>query len=166
MIFFIHIPKAAGTSVLHELQRLASTRVSWYGPGNFLSEFFARPKVRERVSIYGGHFGLDQLRPYLEPGDKIFSLIREPIQRTFSFYNHVRIRDRNHPFHVFVQERSIIEAAGANTQFRSELENYQCYFVSGSRLFETARDVIHSRRVFVYNIEDMPLMLRGHRALN
>jgi hypothetical protein len=86
-LVFIHIPKTAGTSLrlLLESNYKESERIGIYSHENLdqrLAEALADPKIK---CIYG-HF---PLRPVVVESDAlVMTLMREPIARSMSHYNH------------------------------------------------------------------------------
>jgi hypothetical protein len=164
MLFFLHIPKTAGTSVYNALHQMAPGRVAWYsGPTDTLTRFLSTPGIRGSVTIYGGHFGYKQIRGFLAPGDKIFSVIREPVERVLSTYNHVAVRDPTHPLHEQLKNLSIIEAAKASSLFRMEISNRQCFYLSGTTIFEDTRQVVIDGNIQVYTTSQLGLLI-SHMA--
>lgn len=156
MLIFIHIPKTAGTSVYNALWRVASDKLAWYsGPETRPQIFFSMPNVRNSIRIYGGHFGYGQIRNFLSADDKVYSVIRDPVERVFSHFNHIAVRDLQHPFHDQIKGRSIIDASRVCPQFARDITNNQCWFLSGSRKFEDACRIINEDDINVYDISQV-----------
>jgi Sulfotransferase family len=165
MLFFFHIPKTGGTSLYNALRRMAPDRLAWYnGPDTAPPKFLSAPEARRTISIYAGHFGYGQIRTFLAPGDKMYSVIRDPVERVFSHYNHVAVRDRKHPLHEQIKDLPIIEAAKACPIFRSEITNILCFYLSGTRKFEDAKHVVFTEKIQVYDISQLNLLM-SHIAI-
>lgn len=91
-IYFLHIPKTGGTSFIHYLDsHFATDEVC---PAQLLPELFNLPaEALARYRLYRGHlwYGLDS---YLDRRLTRITVLRDPIQRTISWYSHVK-RDEN-----------------------------------------------------------------------
>ena len=91
-IYFLHIPKTGGTSFIAFLDRhFAPDKIC---PAQMLPELFqSPPETLARYSLYRGHlwYGLNS---YLRRNLTYITLLRDPIQRTISWYSHVK-RDEN-----------------------------------------------------------------------
>ena len=163
MIYFIHIPKTAGTSLLHCFLQLGEGAVLWHAPtiefGSSLPkapcDILASDSVRSHFKIYGGHFGLSEILPYVTEEDLIVSVVREPIVRAFSLYNHIQVNDPSHPLHGVIKDRSIMEATQVNAEFASQVSDMQCWQVSGHKDFRKAKAVITKNLVKVYSIDEV-----------
>jgi len=107
-LVFYHIPKCAGTSVCNVLSSLIDNHVRLLGPltpnsgfsvnrPQFTSEdFFSSEKenVLNKSFIYG-HFSINLYNYFLN--SLSITLIRNPVDRTFSHYNYQRQRKIIHP---------------------------------------------------------------------
>jgi hypothetical protein len=161
MLFFIHIPKTAGTSVYNALHQMVPGRVAWYtGPDDTLTRFLSTPGIRGSVSIYGGHFGYGHICGFLTPGDKIFSVIREPVERVFSTYNHVSIRDSDHPLHEQIKGLSICEAVLRCPEFKIEINNRQCFYLSATPMFANTMKIVSDNNITVYTMSQLGLLIK------
>ncbi len=155
MIIFVHIEKTAGTSLFDWFHDLTGRRVGWYGPRNTPDLFFGNPESRTKCLIYGGHFGYPQVKQYLTLDDKVFSVLREPVARAASYYNHVVMRDKNHPLHKEVAGKGIIEAAKTSTRFLEAISNHQCFYLSGSRSFSETQAMMPEYRPRVFTVNQL-----------
>jgi hypothetical protein len=87
MIVSIHVPKCAGTSFRHVLDRMYGNRI-WYNYG----AIFCREQAREGVvppgtEIIHGHFLGDSFDG-LYPQRQLLTWVREPVERVVSNYFH------------------------------------------------------------------------------
>jgi hypothetical protein len=155
MIIFVHIAKTAGTSLFDWFHDVTGRRVGWYSPQNTPDVFFRNPENRANRLVYGGHFNYCQVKPFLTPEDTVFSVLREPVARVASYYNHVVVRDKNHPLHQEVVGKSIIEAAKTSPRFLNEIRNQQCFYLSGHGFFSEARSVVDEYRPRVFTINQL-----------
>jgi hypothetical protein len=160
MIIFLHIPKTAGTSLFNWFHETTEHKVGWYGPKNTPDIFFGNPKCRENYLVYGGHFDYHQIKPFLTAEDTVFSVVREPIARAASYYNHVAVRDKNHPLHKNIVGKSIVEAANRCPEFRSELTNHQCWYLSCTRSFAQAKSTIEEYMPTIFTVNQLDLLTK------
>jgi FkbM family methyltransferase len=166
MIFFVDIPKTAGTSCFNAFRSLAGdAAVSWFGPNNRPSDLFSDPAVRDKVKVYGGHYDVNRIVPFLRPGDEILSIIREPVERVLSYYNHVGERDLKHSLRNLVRGKGIEaaskEASQESRQFLNEISDAQCWYLSGHRDFRHALERIQALNIKVYQLDQVDQMLES-----
>ncbi len=161
MLFFIHIPKTGGTSIYNALRSMIPDRLAWYtGAISNVQSFLSTPENRRSVSVYAGHFTYFHIKEFLTLEDKIFSVIRDPIERAFSHYNHILVRDKNHPLHHEIRDRSIIEASKASPRFASEISNHMCLYLSGTRNCEETKSIVLAKRIKIYSMGHLNLMVK------
>ncbi|NPD69009.1 sulfotransferase family 2 domain-containing protein (plasmid) [Lichenicola cladoniae] len=124
-IYFLHIPKTAGTSVRHWLTRhvpegaLCSAQL-W----DQLVQLDRRDLASFKV--FTGHFGID-LDRYLETDLRTITVLRDPVQRTLSHYLHVH-RDTAHPSHWRVSQQSF-DVFVQDQQNWPMIENFQARYL-------------------------------------
>ena len=145
-LFFVHIPKCAGSSFRQVLKR-------WFGEnalfidthdGAVLAKAVGqRPSAPRGIAghmPFGLHEGLP-LRPCY------VSLVRHPLDRFVSFYRHAR-RTSDHPLHPAAARLGLEDFYDFSLQderARGSTVGVQCFFLSRSRGFEPARAVIDRR---------------------
>ena len=124
-LYFLHIPKTAGTSVAAMLQQIASAhRLNFHGP--LLIDHLRSIPQWENSDILAGHLG----RLPLKSGFEFFTLLRNPIERLYSYYSHVQ-RDKNHYFHDIVcDERMSFEEWLLDPRLKKLNFNMQTRFLS------------------------------------
>ena len=149
-LFFVHIPKCAGSSFRQVLKR-------WFGAGALCVDthdpaVLARaveqsegpPRALAGHMPFGLHAGLP-LRPCY------VSLVRHPLDRFVSFHGHAR-RTPSHPMHPAASRlglEAFYDFSLENARARGSTVGVQCYFLSRSRSFEAARAVIDRRYALV-----------------
>ena len=87
-MYFLHIPKTAGTSVRYWLQDIFSAD-DWL-PCDILDEVkqFSREEIN-RFRFFSGHFGT-KIYDYLDHYPLTTTWLREPVRREISHYNFIR----------------------------------------------------------------------------
>lgn len=108
MLFFIHIPKAAGTSLRVTLEKSLGNRlVSIYGdqPGKTLNDALIRDLPDDAV-LYGHYaYGIHR-RFNAQP--HYATVFRHPVRRVVSWYN-FQAQHEHLPFYALTRERSLPE---------------------------------------------------------
>jgi hypothetical protein len=106
-LFFVHIPKTAGTSMRMFLADQYANQpicpaVDWAGLLNIA------PENISGFDLIQGHFGVN-LKPLIRPDAKTLVLLRNPLNRTLSALRHLK-RDPNfHALHEHVKDMSVGE---------------------------------------------------------
>jgi len=107
--FFIHVPKAAGTTMLHIIE-------AEYPPGSVLSfrdvaeSDYPRmlQQMKDSVRIVAGHLHFGFARFFPKPC-RSFAILRDPVERLLSLYYFIG-REKSHPAHeAFLEGRVSLE---------------------------------------------------------
>ena len=85
-VFFVHLPKAAGTSVWEFLSERVPSAIYY----DTLEAFLYNPPQRGEYDLVGGHVPLPVMAPYIGPEDRVAAVIREPTARFRSAFLHAR----------------------------------------------------------------------------
>lgn len=102
-LYFLHIPKTAGTSMRSILAEKYGDRLC---PAQMWDDFFRAPELRStQYDAYSGHFGID-LPKFLGIRMRVFTMLRDPVARTVSHYLQVR-RGVMHPLHDLVSKQTL-----------------------------------------------------------
>ena len=87
-LVFLHIPKTAGQSVHAALTEIAGQEnVSPIRVHTQVAR--GQPQMPTGYSVYSGHIDWTEL-PELPPGRKVFTVLRDPLERIASFYFYLR----------------------------------------------------------------------------
>jgi hypothetical protein len=136
-IIFVHIPKAAGTT-LHRIieqhyprQNVYSTNPSLLNPEASIEHFKQLPlERRAQIRMLKGHlpFGLHD---YLPGPTTYFTLLREPVDRVVSFYYYVR-QSTQHYLHEQVLARDLTLQQYIASCLTTSNDNFQVRLLSGA----------------------------------
>jgi hypothetical protein len=90
-IYFVHIPKTAGTSLWNSLRRAYPSNV--YYPD--YESWQANPPAAGDYDLVGLHFPISTVAPTLREEDVALTLLRDPTKRFFSTLAHARRRSED-----------------------------------------------------------------------
>ena len=159
-LYFLHIPKTAGTSVTKWLaDHIDQEKVC--PAKNWDQLVMLDQRALSTYRIFAGHFGMD-FEPFLGRRIAAVTLLRNPLRRTISHYKHV-CRDPNHPLHQHVAHQSF-ETFVMDRQNWAMIENFQArYLVTTPIKFKQFvpyydRDVVKRHRLSVLS-EDARYLL-------
>jgi hypothetical protein len=100
-LYFLHIPKTAGTSVSSVLSQIAENKgLKMVGP-ILIDHLNQRPNW-EKSDLLAGHLGLLPLSYNFQ----YFVILRDPLERLYSHYSHLK-RDPAHPQHKILAETDL-----------------------------------------------------------
>lgn len=143
LVIFSHIPKTAGTSIRHIIEKNYPSESFCYcysdNPqkksikdivtelSNTLeSEDIEKNLVKTRVLVGHIGFGLHDLlppRPY-----KYITLLRDPVERVISYYSHLRKYFKDNLGNI-ARQQSLKDFV--NNRFSIEVDNWQTRYISG-----------------------------------
>jgi len=166
--YFMAIPRTSGTQVIVEV----ATRLQMEGlqPLMQFDQFAALdPEERESFKFYGGHF-YDIFSLYVPKEVQTFTLLREPIARTFSHFKYLSITNQieHDSFFEFLSDPEWKEIM-TNFQTRSFLINRDPRIIGGRIEIEpdpenmVLVEIITRSRLMM---EDLPEQLLFDQALN
>jgi hypothetical protein len=84
--FFVHLPKAAGTTAWEAISKHVPSKV-YYGT---YPAFLANPPGRNEYDLVGGHIPLSIAAHHMGIEDQLICLVREPVSRFRSAFLHSR----------------------------------------------------------------------------
>ena len=120
-LYFLHIPKTAGTSVSDWLKRRFDD--AEVCPPVLLDDLIAlAPDELPRYALFCGHFH-QYLPSLLGKPLRTVTVLRDPVSRTFSHWRHI-VRVAEDPFHARIREQTF-DAFVADDANRVIIENYQ-----------------------------------------
>jgi len=144
-LYFFHIPKTGGTSVLSILEKHYSR--SEICPAQLEPEFEKIPTTQlGKYKFFAGHFWSLKNRN-IEPVN-MFTILRNPYHRAISMYYHI-LRDRNHASHLAAQsgefDKVLHHPAMTNSQIRhlarcsrdysgERMSDQECYALAKEQL--------------------------------
>jgi hypothetical protein len=141
-LVFVHIPKAAGTSLREVIARQYPRRVQLATEGPIvLSE-----RQRQSVRVLVGHVDYDTYAQLAAPVD-VITMLRDPVQRIISLYYYI-LRRPAHPFQELVQGCSLERFAASGWE---QVRDHQVRQISGGPapdLEAAKRNLMHGMRVF------------------
>lgn len=133
-VIFLHIPKAAGSTLHDIIERQYSPKLVYSVTGNQVPEsvaqFRALPESeRQNLKMVKGHmgFGLHELLPQ---GATYFTLLRHPVDRVLSHYYYI-LRRPNHYLYETVTEQNMSLQDFAIRKPSLELDNGQTRLIAG-----------------------------------
>lgn len=140
-VYFLHIPKAAGTSFRVLLEN--AYHVDEICPAY---DFFSLTRIPEeqlsRYRLFRGHLGYNLIQ-YLPQRPFCVTMLRDPVKRAVSHFEYIR-RDPNHPLYREINERNLsLKDFVSDPRLRWEVEGRQVRLLSqdvpGEVLYEIAR---------------------------
>jgi hypothetical protein len=135
-IFFLHIPKCAGTTLTEEIikKRFKShERIIFYehSTGVLIDQLKGMAeKEQKKVRCIAGHFAFGIHKYYSARPATYITLLRDPIQRVISHYYFV-LRNENHYLHKTVKEKNYTLKEYIENKLTIELNNGQTRILAG-----------------------------------
>lgn len=167
-VAFLHIPKAAGSTFRTLMfDSLGRDRVAWLDENISKGDMLSLNKQQSlKYSVVGGHITYREVAPVLGAEFNYFAVLREPVERAISAHSYV-LRRPEHPLHNKIKNLSMLDAIRNVLEFRNEISNYQCFYLSqfGGRSALDAIRSIHRNRINVYTLENYTGFLDRIRSM-
>jgi hypothetical protein len=123
-VLFVHIPKAAGSTVTQIIRRVYAGRNVRYvvGSPDAIGAFVAEPEIeRHDVDVLYGHLYF-ALHESLRSPSRVVTILRNSIDRTLSLYHYIR-REPKHRLHDVMGDATLDEFVESTSL--PELDNDQ-----------------------------------------
>lgn len=138
-VIFLHIPKAAGSTLSSVIQRQYEPgdtfRIDGFHIRESIDEFKKIPEAKkEKIRFLSGHmfFGLHE---FLPQASTYITMLRNPVDRVISHYYHV-IRHSNHYLYQEVTSRNMNLKDYVSSGISAELDNGQTRDISGEGIVQ------------------------------
>ena len=120
-LYFLHIPKTAGTSLTEILERHFEAELIC--PVHLWHDLLGIPRDDlKRYRLFRGHF-YSYLNQFLETDLTHLTILRDPVKRSISHFDHV-CRDPEHYFHRKASSQTLMEFV-SDPVTRPMIENFQ-----------------------------------------
>ncbi|WP_199245677.1 sulfotransferase family 2 domain-containing protein [[Phormidium] sp. ETS-05] len=133
-LIFVHIPKAAGTTLHQIIERQYPKHLTFTldgtNPEAAIEEFKQLPEAqRMKIKVLKGHmpFGLHE---FLSGPCTYITMLRDPVERVISHYYYV-LRQPNHYLHQKITSQNMTLLDYVNSGISTELNNGQAILLSG-----------------------------------
>lgn len=132
MLYYLHIPKSAGTSVRHLFQAVFRERlVEVYGD---LSGVQYMPD-----SVLFGHFCFGAHNGLRDAAPSYMTLFRDPVERVISWYRH-QLRDVNMRFYRDIRENGLSLGEIIERGLAHEVNNHSVRTICSDAVYEWQRN--------------------------
>lgn len=145
VVFFMHIPKTAGTYLRKAWFENNFKNIFWHNGKKENPSFKDLKRDYVEASSYGmigGHLKINHYLQMKTLQPRIFlAVMREPISRIISFYNYVKYKNLSHPLHAKVMDYSLYELLKSKEDFYQKIHNEQInYLLPREALLEKFSD--------------------------
>lgn len=167
--YFVHIPKTAGTAMWKLLGDMFHPFVHFYHL--LLAEAGGEAQLAERLAkdaqllqgklLVCGHFSVTHPLVRHAPRRKVLlSVLREPVERAVSFYDHVRSR-ADHPLHERIRDVSFSRALAEFPEFADQVNNYQLRQLFGTVEERGIRRMLTENNYVIGRFDELPRFIEA-----
>lgn len=166
-ICYLHCPKTAGMSVKTLFDQVyGEEKVFWHNHTLSADDFDSTPNdFFERFKVLGGHLIINRFERFNWTKIIYISVVRDPIARCLSYFNHVKFRDANHPLHSSTINKGMVQSILENSILADEVSNHQCLYLSGKRRFEAVIDRFKGNNFLVGPTNELDFLFK-HMGFN
>jgi hypothetical protein len=135
-VFFLHIPKCAGTTLTEEIikkQFKPHQLIIFYGEGTqvLIDRLKKMPgKKQKKIKCIAGHFAFGIHRFYTARPVTYITMLRDPVERVISHYYYV-LRRNDHYLHQIVKEKHYTLREYVENKLTGEVNNGQTRLLAG-----------------------------------
>jgi len=124
-LYFLHIPKTGGMSISHTLEQISNAKkLTMIGP--ILLDHLEHYPKWNKSNILVGHLGLLPLNYEYE----YFTVLRDPLERLYSHYSHIKRGEKHHYHKILVEEKIDFESYLIDKRFTALNFNMQARYLS------------------------------------
>jgi hypothetical protein len=138
-VIFLHIPKAAGTTLHQIIDRQYPQRAIFSFNADAITsveQFKNLPEAQKsQIQVVKGHMGFG-LHQYMSQPATYITILREPIERVISYYYHV-LDNPAHYLHEEVTKDHVGLEAFTSDQLTAEIDNGQTRLLAGPEFMWT-----------------------------
>lgn len=134
-IYFLHIPKAAGTTLIQILNQVYKKSSRYFydttKPEKCINEIKnLTEKEKNKIKIISGHYAFGFHKYFNQESFKYFTIMRNPIDRVVSHY-HYSARKKNHYLYKIRKENNISLSAYVQSGICNEVNNGMAKQIAG-----------------------------------
>ncbi|WP_191083657.1 sulfotransferase family 2 domain-containing protein [Roseococcus microcysteis] len=167
--YFVHIPKTAGTAMWKLLGDMFHPFVHFYhlllaeagGEAQLAERLAKEPQLLQGKLLVCGHFPVTHPLVRHAPRRKVLlSVLREPVERAVSFYDHVRSR-ADHPLHERIRDVSFSRALAEFPEFADQVNNYQLRQLFGTVEERGIRRMLTENNYVIGRFDELPRFIEA-----
>jgi hypothetical protein len=138
-VIFLHIPKAAGTTLLQVIHNQYPPKDCFEFGSDAISSVDAfkamSAKKKQQIKMLSGHMGFG-LHQFMPQSTTYITILREPVARVVSYYYHVLDNPTHYLYELVTKENLDLEAF-SNSQLTAEIDNGQTRLLAGPEFMWT-----------------------------
>lgn len=150
LIYLVHIQKTSGTALRAYFRRcFGFDNCLFHGPEiNLLSIAESRPKDFLSYRVIGGHVGFGEIPDVILERSPVFvSIIRDPVARVLSHYQHIR-SSPEHGMHDQLARRNLFGAL-RTTNFSALADRMQIEYLCGHKDLPALRECLAKNKYVI-----------------